>query len=56
MDNLVTNIAHQPLEQSLLTETESHDLIQEWNQTQVSYLKNQCIHQWFESQVELLTG
>ncbi len=52
MDSLVRDIAPRPLELSLLSEAESHHLIQEWNKTQGNY-PNQCIHQWFESQVEL---
>ncbi len=53
MDSLVSNIAQQPLDLSFLSEAESYQLIQKWNQTQVNYVKNQCIHQGFESQVEL---
>ncbi len=54
MDSIVSNIDSQPLDLSLLTEAESHQLLGEWNQTQVDYPKNQCIHQWFELQVELI--
>ena len=36
----------------LLTETEQHQLLVEWNQTQTNYPQNQCIHEWFEAQVE----
>jgi len=53
VDSLVSNIAQQPLDLSFLSEAESYQLIQKWNQTQVNYVKNQCIHQWFEFQVEL---
>ena len=53
MDSLVSNIAPQTLELSLLTQAESHQLLVEWNQTQADYPKNQCIHQWVELQVEL---
>ena len=53
MDSIVSSIDSQPLDLSLLTETESHQLLVEWNQTQADYPQNQCIHQWFESQVEL---
>lgn len=34
----------------LLTETERHQLLVEWNDTQADYPKDQCIHQLFESQ------
>lgn len=53
MSNTVDNIAQKPLDLSLLTETETHQLLVQWNQSQADYPKNQCIHQWFESQVEL---
>ncbi len=36
----------------LLTATERHQLLVEWNNTQTDYLRHQCIHQLFEEQVE----
>src|SRR5437764_11272261 len=36
----------------LLTETERHQLLVEWNATQTECLKDSCIHQLFEAQVE----
>ncbi|MEH1894385.1 MAG: amino acid adenylation domain-containing protein [Nostoc sp.] len=39
-------------ELSLLTETERHQLLVEWNNTEVKYPQDQCIHQLFEAQVE----
>ncbi|PMB38310.1 non-ribosomal peptide synthetase, partial [Fischerella thermalis CCMEE 5319] len=39
-------------ELSLLTESERHQLLVEWNQTQVEYAQQQCIHELFETQVE----
>lgn len=36
----------------LLTETERHQLLIEWNTTQTAYPKDQCVHQLFEAQVE----
>ena len=36
----------------LLTATEQHQLIVEWNNTQTTYPSNTCIHQLFEGQVE----
>ncbi len=38
--------------QQLLSENEWHQLIVEWNDTQVNYSEDQCIHQLFEAQVE----
>ncbi|MDZ8084262.1 MAG: amino acid adenylation domain-containing protein [Nostoc sp. DedQUE12b] len=39
-------------ELSLLTESEKRQLLLEWNNTEVEYPKEQCIHQLFEAQVE----
>jgi len=36
----------------LLTETERHQLLVEWNATQTEYPVDRCIHQLFEAQVE----
>ncbi|WP_048319858.1 non-ribosomal peptide synthetase, partial [Crocosphaera watsonii] len=36
----------------LLTETERHQLLYEWNNTKVEYSQDQCIHQLFEAQAE----
>jgi amino acid adenylation domain-containing protein len=36
----------------LLTAAEQHQLLVEWNQTQIDYPQDQCIHQLFEQQVE----
>ncbi|MEH2331115.1 amino acid adenylation domain-containing protein [Nostoc sp.] len=36
----------------LLTIAERHQLLVEWNNTQVDYSSNKCIHQLFEKQVE----
>ena len=36
----------------LLTETEQHQLLVEWNDTKVEYPQDKCIHQLFEEQVE----
>ncbi|QSJ14938.1 amino acid adenylation domain-containing protein [Nostoc sp. UHCC 0702] len=37
----------------LLTEIERHQLLVEWNNTQLEYPQDKCIHQLFEEQVEL---
>jgi amino acid adenylation domain-containing protein len=47
VDNSKRNISELPL----LTETELHQLLMEWNGTQVDYPKDLCIHQVFETQV-----
>ena len=36
----------------LLTETQQHQLLVDWNNTQVDYPQEQCIHKLFEAQVE----
>ena len=36
----------------VLPETERHQLLVEWNQTETDYPKDKCIHQLFEEQVE----
>ena len=52
---LLEGIASRPeqrlSELPLLTVGEQQQL-QQWNQTQVTYAKNLCIHHWFEAQVE----
>jgi amino acid adenylation domain-containing protein/non-ribosomal peptide synthase protein (TIGR01720 family) len=40
------------LELPLLTATEQHQLLVEWNNTQSEYPQDKCIHQLFEAQVE----
>jgi amino acid adenylation domain-containing protein/FkbM family methyltransferase len=39
-------------ELQILTETERHQLLVEWNATQTEYPEDKCIHQLFEAQVE----
>ena len=36
----------------LLTSPERHQLLVEWNQTEVDYPRDKCVHQLFEAQVE----
>jgi len=36
----------------ILTETERHQILVEWNDTEADYSKNTCIHELFEVQVE----
>lgn len=40
-------------ELSLLSPTEQHQVVVEWNNTVADYPKNLCVHQLFEKQVEL---
>ncbi|MCX5965818.1 MAG: condensation domain-containing protein, partial [Cyanobacteria bacterium] len=53
LEEIVAN-PQQPISQlKLLTESERHELLVEWNNTQVNYPLNHlddCIHQWFEAQ------
>ncbi len=52
LEGMVANPQQRLCELSLLTETERHQLLVEWNQTQVEYPQQQCIHELFEAQVE----
>ncbi|NEU79519.1 non-ribosomal peptide synthetase [Nostoc sp. UIC 10630] len=49
---IVANPKARILELPLLTTTERHQLLVEWNNTQVDYSHDQCIHHLFESQAE----
>lgn len=49
---MVANPQQKISELPLLTEQERYQLLEEWNNTQVDYPKDQCIHQLFEAQVE----
>ncbi|MEM1393821.1 MAG: amino acid adenylation domain-containing protein [Cyanobacteria bacterium P01_H01_bin.150] len=54
--NLLKEITSNPKlrlsELRLLTESEQHQLLEEWNNTQVDYAQDKCIHELFEAQVE----
>jgi amino acid adenylation domain-containing protein len=52
LDNIVTQPEQRIKELSLLTATEQHQLLIEWNQTQINYPQDKCLHQLFELQVE----
>ena len=53
LENIVRD-PEQPLCQiPLLTSTEQHQLLTEWNNTQTEYPQDRCIHQLFEQQVEM---
>ncbi len=51
LEAIAANPQHRLFDLPLLTETEQHQLLVEWNDTQADY-PNQCIHQLFEEQVE----
>ena len=54
--NLLEGIVENPLQKvgslNLLSESERHQLLVEWNDTVTDYPKYKCIHQLFEEQVE----
>ncbi|MCX5964755.1 MAG: condensation domain-containing protein, partial [Cyanobacteria bacterium] len=53
LDSILTNPEQRIATLPLLTEVERHELLVEWNNTQVNYPLNHlddCIHQWFEAQ------
>jgi amino acid adenylation domain-containing protein/non-ribosomal peptide synthase protein (TIGR01720 family) len=52
LEAIVANPQQRVSELSLLTATERHTLLVEWNNTQVDYPKHLCIHELFEAQVE----
>ncbi|HEY9803800.1 MAG TPA: amino acid adenylation domain-containing protein [Leptolyngbyaceae cyanobacterium] len=49
---MVANPQQRLGELPLLTATERYQLLEEWNNTQVDYPQDKCIHQLFEAQVE----
>ncbi|WP_373526929.1 amino acid adenylation domain-containing protein [Nostoc sp.] len=49
---IVTHQEQSISELPLLSATEQHQLLVEWNNTQFEYLQDKCIHQLFEAQVE----
>ena len=52
LESTIANQQQRLSELSMLTKSERHQLLVEWNNTKVKYPQNQCIHQLFESQVE----
>ncbi|MEH2178703.1 amino acid adenylation domain-containing protein [Nostoc sp.] len=52
LEGMATNPQQRLWELPLLTETERHQLLVEWNDTEVEYPQQKCIHQLFEAQVE----
>jgi amino acid adenylation domain-containing protein len=52
LESIVANPEQHLCELPLLTESDRHQLLVEWNDTQTKYLKDSCIHRLFEEQVE----
>ena len=52
LEGIVTNPERRISELPILTETERHQLLIEWNDTKREYPKDKCIHELFEEQVE----
>ncbi|MEH1895039.1 MAG: amino acid adenylation domain-containing protein [Nostoc sp.] len=51
LETIVTDPNQRVGELPLLTESEQHQLLVEWNNTQADYPSDKCIHQLFEEQV-----
>ncbi|MBD2293367.1 amino acid adenylation domain-containing protein [Anabaena sphaerica FACHB-251] len=52
LEGVVANSQQSLCDLPLLTASERYQLLEEWNNTQVDYPQDQCIHQLFEAQVE----
>ncbi|WP_407885538.1 non-ribosomal peptide synthetase, partial [Scytonema sp. NUACC26] len=52
LSGIVANPQQRLSELPLLTESERYQLLWKWNDTEVEYPKEQCIHELFEAQVE----
>ena len=52
LTSMVANPEQRLDEVLLLTESERRQILDDWNQTQMEYEKDRCIHELFESQVE----
>ncbi|MHC5747769.1 MAG: non-ribosomal peptide synthetase [Nostoc sp.] len=52
LSGIVKNPEQHLSELPLLTHAELHQLLVEWNDTQIEYPKDRCFHQLFEAQVE----
>ena len=50
LEGIVTNPEVSVAELPILTSTEKHQLLVEWNDTQADYPRDKCIHQLFEEQ------
>ena len=56
LEGIVDNPEQRISELPLLTEAEKHQLLVEWNDTKRIILRDKCIHQLFEEQVEQHAG
>ncbi|QLE49533.1 amino acid adenylation domain-containing protein [Nostoc sp. C057] len=54
LESVVANPEQSLAELPILTQTQQHQLLVEWNNTKVDYPGEYCIHQLFEAQVERL--
>jgi amino acid adenylation domain-containing protein/non-ribosomal peptide synthase protein (TIGR01720 family) len=52
LENMIADVSQPLASLSILTAFEKHQLLVEWNNTQVDYPQNKCIHQLFEEQLE----
>jgi amino acid adenylation domain-containing protein len=52
LEGIVSNSQQRVAQLPLLTPTEQHQLLEQWNDTQADYPHDKCIHQLFEQQVE----
>ncbi|MFE1744075.1 amino acid adenylation domain-containing protein [Coleofasciculus sp. H7-2] len=52
LEGIISNSQQHLWEIPLLTQTERHQLLIEWNDTQMEYAKQTCIHQLFQEQVK----
>jgi amino acid adenylation domain-containing protein len=52
LEGIVTDPEQRIGELPLLTETEKHQLLVEWNDTEIDYPNDKCIHELFEAQVD----
>src|ERR671932_2088046 len=52
LESIVANPEQQVADLPILSEAERHQLLVEWNNTQIDYPKTKCIHQLFQAQVE----
>ncbi|MBD6620396.1 amino acid adenylation domain-containing protein [Komarekiella sp. 'clone 1'] len=52
LEGIVANPEQRVAQLQLLSESELHNLLFEWNNTQLDYPQNKCIHQLFESIAE----
>ncbi|GAA6615935.1 amino acid adenylation domain-containing protein [Scytonema sp. NUACC26] len=52
LENIVNNPQQRIAEIPLLSETEQHQLLVEWNNTDIDYPQDKCVHQPFEERVQ----